>query len=165
MKSGIQAGDVITAVDGKPVVDARDLARRIGGMPPNTTVKLAVIRSGAEKSIDLTLGELPNTRESRAETDQPGSKGRTEPQLGLSLTPGDGDEGVVVADVDPQGPAADYGFKPGDVILEVGGSAVTTPDQLRKALGKARAEGKHSVLMRVKSEQGTRYVAIPLGHA
>ncbi len=72
---------------------------------------------------------------------------------------------MVVADVDPQGPAADYGFKAGDVILEVAGSTVATPDQLRKALGKARAEGKQSVLMRVKSEQGTRYVAIPLGRA
>src|SRR4029079_17933771 len=49
MKAGIEAGDVITAVDGKPVVDARDLARRISSMPPKTTVKLAIIRSGAEK--------------------------------------------------------------------------------------------------------------------
>ncbi|MFL5103994.1 MAG: Do family serine endopeptidase, partial [Xanthobacteraceae bacterium] len=137
MKAGIQAGDVITAVDGKTVVDARDLARRISGMPPNTTVKLAIIRSGAEKTVNLTLGELPNTRESRAEPEQSGRKGRNdEPQLGLSLAPGGGDEGVVVAEVDPQGPAADYGFKPGDVILEVYGSSVATPDQLRKALGK-----------------------------
>jgi regulator of sigma E protease len=67
--------------------------------------------------------------------------------------------------VTPGSAAAAAGFKPGDVILEVAGSAVTTPDQLRKALGKARAEGKRSVLMRVKSEQGTRYVAIPLGRA
>ncbi len=167
MKAGIQAGDVITAVDGKQVIDARDLARRISSMPPNTTVKLSIIRSGAEKTINLTLGELPNTRESRSDTDQSSRKGRgAEPQLGLSLAPGGSSgEGVVVADVDPQGPAADYGFKPGDVILEVAGSSVATPDDLRKALGKARSEGKHSVLMRVKSEQGTRYVAIPLGHA
>jgi serine protease Do len=166
MKAGIQAGDVITAVDGKAVVDARDLARRISGMPPNTTVKLAIIRSGAEQTVNLTLGELPNTRESRAEPEQSSRRGRNdEPQLGLSLAPGGGDEGVVVADVDPQGPAADYGFKPGDVILEVSGNSVTTPDELRKALSRARAEGKQSVLMRVKSEQGTRYVAIPLGRA
>jgi serine protease Do len=72
---------------------------------------------------------------------------------------------VVVAEVDPAGPAADFGFKPGDVILEVGGKTVATPDDLRKAVGAARAEGKHSVLMRVKSEEGTRYVAVPLGRA
>jgi serine protease Do len=167
MKAGIQAGDVITAVDGKPVVDARDLARRISSMPPNTTVKLAIVRGGTEKPVNLTLGELPNTRQARAEPEQSGRKGRNdEPQLGLSLAPGgSSDEGVVVAEVDPQGPAADYGFKPGDVILEVSGSLVSTPDELRKALGKARSEGKQSVLMRVKSEEGTRYVAIPLGRA
>ena len=71
----------------------------------------------------------------------------------------------MVAEVDPSGPAADFGFKPGDVILDVGGKTVTTPAEVRKALGEARAEGKRSVLMRVKSEQGTRFVAIPLGRA
>ena len=61
MKAGIQAGDVITSVDGKPVADARELARTIGAMPPNATVKLAVIRGGAEKTVSLTLGELPKS--------------------------------------------------------------------------------------------------------
>ena len=60
VKAGIQAGDVITTVDGKPVADARELARKIGGMPPNATVKLAIVRGGAEKTVSLTLGELPN---------------------------------------------------------------------------------------------------------
>jgi serine protease Do len=169
MKAGIQAGDVITAVDDKPVADARELARRIGGIPPNTTVKLMVVRGGAEKTLNLTLGELPNQRQARAEVDSPPQQrrgGSDEPRLGLSLAPGGGAErGVVIADVDPSGPAADFGFKPGDVILEVAGRSVSTPDDLRTALGKARAEGKQSVLLRVKSDRGTRYVAIPLGRA
>jgi serine protease Do len=165
--AGIQAGDVIATVDDNSVADARDLARKIGGMPPGTTVKLGVLRNGAEKAVSLTLGELPNMKEARADAgDQPkAKKSSNEPRLGLSLTPGGSEPGVVIAEVDPSGPAADFGFKPGDVILEVGGKTVATPDDLRKALGSARAEGKHSVLMRVKSEQGTRYVAIPLGRA
>ena len=164
-KAGIQAGDVITAVNDKPVADARDLARKIGGIAPGASVKLGVLRGGTEKTITLTLGELPNTREARADTDKRSDKSSSEPRLGLSLTPGGSEPGVVVADVDPAGPAADFGFKPGDVILEVGGKTVATPDDLRKAVGTARAEGKRSVLMRVKSEQGTRYVAVPLGRA
>jgi serine protease Do len=167
LKAGIQAGDVIASVDQKPVIDARDLARKIAGMAPGTSVKLGVIRNGQEKTVNLTLGELPNVREARA--DAQGSKKKeqsNEPRLGLSLAPADGDEkGVVVAEVDPSGPAADFGFKAGDVIMEVAGKAVATPDELRKALGSARAEGKHSVLMRVKSQQGTRYVAVPLNRA
>jgi serine protease Do len=166
VKAGIQAGDVIATVDDKPVTDARSLARTIGGMAPKTTVKLGIIRNGETKTVSLTLGELPNAREARAETGKGGGSSSEEPRLGLSLAPADGNEkGVVVAEVDPSGPAADFGFKAGDVILEVAGKAVATPDELRKALGRARSEGKHSVLMRVKSEQGTRYVAIPLGHA
>jgi serine protease Do len=166
-KAGIEAGDVITTVDGKPLHDARDLARRIGGMAPGTTVKLGIIRKGAEKTISLTLGELPNPREARAELrEQSDHEGRNEGlRLGLALASAGSEPGVVVADVDPRGPAADFGFKAGDVILEVAGKAVATPAEVRKALGEARAQGRRSVLMRVKSEQGTRYVAIPLGHA
>jgi serine protease Do len=166
MKAGIEAGDVITTVNDKAVADARDLARKIGSIAPGATVKLGVLRNGTEKTVSLTLGELPNTREARADIKGRSGKGNTnEPRLGLSLAPGGNEPGVVVAEVDPAGPAADFGFKPGDVILEVGGKTVATPDELRKAMGEARAEGKHSVLMRVKSEQGTRYVAVPLGRA
>ena len=165
-KAGIQSGDVITAVNDKPVADARDLARKIGGMAPGATVKLGIVRAGTEKTLSLTLGELPNQREARAETKgQLEKKSSNEPRLGLSLTPGGSEPGVVVAEVDPSGPAADFGFKAGDVILEVGGQTVATPAEVGKALGKAREDGKRSVLMRVKSEQGTRFVAIPLSRA
>ena len=164
--AGIEAGDVIATVDEKPVHDARDLARKIGALPPGTHVKLGIIRSGETKTVSLTLGELPNAREARADAkDRPEKKSSNEPRLGLSLTPGGSEPGVVIAEVDPSGPAADFGFKAGDVILEVAGKTVATPDELRKALGSARAEGKRSVLLRVKSEQGTRYVAIPLDRA
>jgi serine protease Do len=166
VKAGIQSGDVIASVNGNTVTDARDLARKIGGMAPGTTVKLGVVRAGSEKTLSLTLGELPNQREARADTDEKlEKKSSSEPRLGLSLTPGGSEPGVVVAEVDPSGPAADFGFKPGDVILEVAGQTVTTPAEVGKALGKAREDGKRSVLMRVKSEQGTRFVAIPLSRA
>ena len=166
-KAGIQSGDVITAVNDNPVADARDLARKIGGMAPGATVKLGVLRAGSEKMLSLTLGELPNQREARADAkdQQLEKKSSNEPRLGLSLTPGGSEPGVVVADVDPSGPAADFGFKAGDVILEVGGQTVATPAEVGKALGKSRDDGKRSVLMRVKSEQGTRFVAIPLSRA
>ena len=164
VKAGVQSGDVIATVNGSPVADARDLARKIAGMAPGTTVKLGIVRGGAEKTLNLTLGELPNAREARADT-KPEQKSSNEPRLGLSLTPGGSEPGVVVAEVDPSGPAADFGFKAGDVILEVGGQTVATPAEVGKALGKAREDGKRSVLMRVKSEQGTRFVAIPLSRA
>jgi len=114
----------------------------------------------------VTLGELPNVRDARAEQDMPNREGRGDgTNLGLSLAPAGKEPGVVVTEVDPLSPSADFGFKPGDVILEVGGKTVATPAEVRRALRGARAEGKRSILLRVKSEQGTRFVAIPLGRA
>ena len=193
VKAGIETGDVIVSVDGNPVKDARELSRKIGGMTPGSTIKLGILRQGAEKNLNLTLGELPAQREARAQTRTPRAEqdrdqatplpNRSErsdrgdarndrdlqssdgPRLGLSLAPGGNEQGVVVAEVDPRGPAADLGFRAGDVILAVSGKSVTTPSDVRKALGEARSEGKRSVLMRVKSERGTRFVAVPLARA
>src|SRR6201984_1253442 len=66
-KAGIMAGDVITAVNGNAVKDARDLAKQIGGMAPGGTAKLTVWRKGEEKTFSIALGELPNQREARAD--------------------------------------------------------------------------------------------------
>jgi serine protease Do len=67
-----------------------------------------------------------------------------------------------VTSVDPDGPAADHGFKTGDVILNVGGKAVANVGDVRSALKEASANGKHSVLMQVKTADATRFVAVPL---
>jgi S1-C subfamily serine protease len=60
-KAGVLAGDVITAVDGNEVKDARDLARKIIAMAPGTAVKLSVQRKGEEKTLSLTLGQQPRS--------------------------------------------------------------------------------------------------------
>jgi len=166
-KAGIAAGDVITAVNGARVKDAKDLARQIGTMTPGATAKLAVWRKGEEKTISLTLGELPKEREARLTTPDGAESGPADlPRLGLSLAPaGGGAEGVAVTNVDPNGIAADHGFQTGDVILEVGGKKVLNPIDVRRALSEARKDGKHTVLMRVKSGDGTKFVALRLGRA
>ena len=63
------------------------------------------------------------------------------------------------------GVAAEHGFQVGDVILDVGGKTVAAPSDVRKSLADARKEGKHAVLFRVKSGEGTKFVALPLGDA
>jgi len=74
-------------------------------------------------------------------------------------------DGVVVTEVDPDGRAADRAVKTGDIILDIGGKAVSTPAEVRKALADARANAKRTVLMRVKSGEATRFVAIPIAGA
>ena len=167
-KAGIEAGDVITAVDGQPVKDARDLAKKIGALSPKTSVKLAVLHKGAEKSVTLTLGEMPNNKEARADVHSNDSGTADLAKLGLTLAPaarvaGAGGEGVVVTGIDSSGIAADHGFSTGDIILQVAGKSVSSPSDVRKEIASARTEGKRTVLMRVKSGDNTRFVALPVG--
>ena len=170
-KAGIEAGDVITAVNGTAIKDSRDLARTIGGLAPGATVKLNVLHKGQDKVVNLTLGQLPNTVEAKADIDNDSGKGASKgtdvPKLGMTVAPansvaGAGKEGVVVTEVDPKSAAAERGFKEGDVILEVGGKSVSTAGDVRDAINTARTDSKNSVLMRVKSGGQSRFVAIPL---
>jgi serine protease Do len=169
VKAGIQSGDVITSVNGQEVKDARDLAKKISSMAPGSNVKLGVISKGSEKTVNVTLGELPREqREARATTGDNDGSGSDVPKLGLSLAPaskvaGAGSEGVVVTQVDPDGPAASHGFKNGDVILDVAGQRVSSPEQVRKAFADARSGGKRTILLRVKSGDNTRFFAVPVG--
>jgi len=169
-KAGIESGDVITSVDGNSVNDARDLARRIGTMAPGTSVKLGVLHQGQEKTVTVTLGTLPNEKAASNQENPRATPENDMPKLGLTLAPsskmsGADGSGVVVTAVDPNGVAADHGFQVGDVILDVGGKAVTNPADVRKQLADARKEGKHALLFRVKSGEGTRFVALPLGNS
>ena len=169
-KAGIESSDVITSVDGTSVADARELARRIGMMAPGTTIKLGLIHQGEEKTVTLTLGTLPSERQAANQQNQRETLDNDVPKLGLTLAPGskvagaDGN-GVVVTAVDPDGVAADHGFQVGDVILDVGGKSVSSPSDVRKELADARKQGKHTLLFRVKSGEGTHFVALPLGNA
>ena len=163
-KVGIQPRDVITAVNGNPIKDARDLAMQIGGMAPGAAVDVTIWREGAEKSISLTVGEMPKER---AATPQPAATGTDVPKLGLMLAPaehaaGKGSEGVVVVDIDPRGLASEHGFKAGDIILDVGGKKVSSPVDVRNAIKDAHVNGKRAVLMQLKSDAGTRFVGVTI---
>jgi len=172
-KAGIESGDVITAVNGDTVKDARELARTIGALAPGNSVKLNVLHKGQDKVVNLTLGQLPNTLEAKADNDNDNgdkggaTRGTDMPKLGLTLAPansvaGAGKDGVVVTEVDPKSAAAERGFKEGDVILEVAGKSVANAGDVREAISAARTDNKNSVLMRVKSGGSMHFVAVPL---
>jgi serine protease Do len=168
-KAGIAAGDVITEIDGKAIKDSRELARKVGMMAPGTKIKVTLARKGEIKTLTLTLGKMPNEQQAKADTSDEMSAGDS-PRLGLNLAPakdvaGSGDQGVAVVGVDPNGPAAERGIKTGDVILDVAGKAVANTAEVRKALSDARTAGKNTVLLRVKTAEATRFVALPIKKA
>jgi serine protease Do len=166
-KSGIESGDIITAVDGAAIKNAHELARKIGAMSPGTSVKLGILRKSEQKTVTLTLGELPDQRQAQAHSGASDNGQNGVPHLGLMLAPaadvaGAAGKGVVVTGVDPDGPAAEHGFQTGDVILDVGGKVVSKPQDVRDVLAELRKDGKHTVLMRVRSADATKFVAMPL---
>jgi serine protease Do len=168
-KAGIQAGDVITAVEGQPVKSAHELARKIGAMSPGSSVKVDIWRNAQTQTLTLTLGELPNNRQADAGTEEH-QTGNAMARLGMSLAPanevrGAGQQGLVITEIDPDGTAADRGLGVGDVILDVGGKAVSSVGDVRSALRDARTAGKHDVLIRLKSGDQTKFVALPVAHA
>ena len=171
-KAGIQSGDVIVSVNGTPVHDARELAKRISAMAPGTSIALDVIHGGQQKTVTVTLGTLPNEKQAANEpSPRLGRNSEVDvPKLGFSVAPansvvGSDTSGLVVTAIAEGGVAADHGLQVGDVIIDVGGKPVTTPAEFRKSLSDAQKDGKHTVLFRVKSSGGTKFVALPLGSA
>jgi serine protease Do len=169
-KAGIVPGDVITSLAGQPASDDRDLIKRVGDMPPGKTVDLGLIRQNEEKTISVTLGELPGSRNqssSNAERQKSSAAHDGKPNIGLTLMAADklglGVRGVVVTDLDPSGVAAESGLSTGDVILGIGRNTVETPVDVYKALTEAQSQGRRVALARVKSNDATRFVAIPIG--
>ena len=175
-KKDLKPGDVIVEVNGEKIDDSRDLARKIAELHPNTDVKLSIVRYGEKRTVDMKLGTFPSSKKLAAlEEDKSDTSGQQMKDLGLSLAPaakfpGAGDEGVVITEVDPQSDAADKGLKPGDVILQVAGVAVSQPSDVaagvKKAMDGAKTDKDNiKVLMQVKSGDQTRFVALSLKKA
>jgi serine protease Do len=176
-RSDLKPSDVIVAVNGEPIRNARELSRRIAGVRPGTEVRLTVIRDGAERSVTLTLGRLEDGRQAGRNDDPRERRGQERggqfgmntpapdaPRLGLSVEPVRGrGGGLIVTEVDPSGPAGERGIREGDVILDVAGRQVSSVREMREALAAARQEGRNTVLLRVRSGERQHFVAVPIG--
>jgi serine protease Do len=165
-KGGLKEGDVVTEFNGKKVTDSRQFRLMVAQTPPNTEVKLEVIRDGKTRNVTVKLGELPKEGLARAGGMQRGSSGdvldgvtvdeitaQTRRQFNL---PGNLN-GALVTQVDPTSPAAAAGLRPGDVIVEINRRPVTNADDAVRL--SERIEGD-SVLLRVWSQGGSRYVVV-----
>jgi serine protease Do len=164
-KAGVERGDVVTAIDGAAITDSNALRNIVASRKPGSEVRLTVVRDAREQTITVTLDELPASsaaRNSRGGEESNGSAGLSvqpmTPELAakLGVTAG---SGLVVANVDPSGPAATAGFRPGDVIVEVDGVAVKSAGELRKTLADA---GSRPALVLVKREGATLYLPLSI---
>jgi len=169
-RAGLKAGDVIVAVNGAPVKDSRDLAQKIGAMAPGASVKLNVIRNGNSREFGIKLAEMPSEQQLKMASNENSGQMNNTPKLGLAVQPADqvagsGHRGLAIVGIDPNGPAAQSGLQVGDVILDAAGKPVSKASDITQAVAQVESKGRHALLLRVKSQQGTHFVAVPLKKA
>jgi len=164
-KAGLKENDTILQVNGKTVSDAKDLARKIGNLKPDTVTRLKVLRDGQERVIEVMLGKQPSSVQAMTEPDRP--DGTKLDDLGLELAaadqvPGAAEKGVVVVGVEDGSEAAAKGLQVGDVILEVAGRPVSEPSDVTAGIEEVTGKQRKAVLLRVQSGERQRFVALSL---
>jgi len=161
---GIAAGDIITAVNGKEVEGPRELSRLVAGITPDSNVKIDVWRDGKTQSFDVKLGTLPGAKDQAAATPDSGeqSPAASLADFGLTVTPAEDGNGLVITDVDSDSVAAERQVQAGDVIVAVNSREVKTAEDVTKAVQDAEKAGRKAVLFQVKREETSRFVALPV---
>jgi len=162
-KAGIKRGDVIVSYDGKKVSESSSLPALVAVSPVGKTVPVEVVHKGKTKSVEVTIAKLEDqTAEADDTTPQKGKWGlalrevHPEDRERLGLKKG---EGVVVADVQPDSPAAEAGVQPNDVILQVNQTPVRSPADVKEQAAKVTGDKPLLLLLR-RAEGDSRFAAL-----
>ncbi len=143
--AGVKAGDVVVAMDGKPVRTSGELRNRIGLLTVGTSINLTILRDKAKKDIKVTIGKAPAEQEVAKVNDRPELEGATF----SAASSDDKVKGVVVTAIERNSPAAQR-FKQGDHILSVNRKAVNTVEEFKTAL---KDSGRSSALFIKRGEE------------
>ena len=162
-RAGVEKGDIILAVNGKPVNDSAQLRMNLSLMQPGTPVNLTILRDGTQRQLTARLAELPTETakvekgDNSTDTAMDGvSVENFSPNSARQLGVPPGTTGVVVTDVDPNSQAAANGLKRGDVIQEVNHQPVHNAAEFHAAL---RHSGDGTLLL-VNRQGNTMYLAV-----
>jgi serine protease Do len=164
-KAGVQPGDVIVGVEGRPIDLSTELPGVIAHQHPGSTATLDIVRNGKSKKIDVKIAELKEPRTPML-AGRSGSDHTDAPRLGLAVRPLTPDEqreadtqgGLVVEQV-TGGPAAAAGIRTGDIILRVGDEPVRSVEDLRKATDTSSS----TVALLIQRQDAQIYVPLRLG--
>jgi serine protease Do len=170
-KAGLHAGDVITQFNGKKVTDSRNLRLMVAQSPPGSKATLELLRDGKERTVNVTLGELPTEQlAGDGERLRPGTgRAKTEGLAGIEVGELDARvrremgipsevRGALVTGINPESQAYEAGLRPGDVLVEINRQKTSSPRDAMEAIRKAKG-GR--LLMRVWSRGGGgRFIVI-----
>ncbi|MND69434.1 putative periplasmic serine endoprotease DegP-like precursor [compost metagenome] len=172
-KAGVETGDVITALGGKPISSPRDLSRMVADLAPGSKEELTVWRQGTPKDLRLTIGE--NSEDQQQASSDEGKSGPAAhkiPNIGVGLadiTAGvrqalnlpAKEKGAVIASVAPGKPAADAGLQEGDIIVSVNQHAVNSANEAKTAVADAGKAGRKAVLLLIQRGDNQSFVTVP----
>ncbi|WP_135081047.1 DegQ family serine endoprotease [Terasakiella sp. SH-1] len=173
-KAKVNKGDVILTFNGKEVSEMRKLPRIVAETEVGNSVPMEVWRKGKLKKLSVKVGELEVAEKNGSAGPAKVTKtSATIEELGLSLgrlndaarerfkLPEEA-TGVVVLDVVAESPAAEKGIRPGELIVEVSQKEVTSPEEIKQAVKKAKTRKNKSLLLLIDGEEGLRFVAVKL---
>lgn len=174
-QAGIKARDVILEFDGKRVNEMRKLPRIVAATEVEKAVKVKVWRDGRIKMLSVMIGRLDDKAVVAAGENKPRTKSQEHKlaALGLTVAPPsadmlerfdlpDGLSGLIITDVDPEGPAFEEGIRAGDLVAEISQEKVNTPKDAERLIKAVKKAGKRSVLLLIEGQSGFRFVAVRL---
>jgi serine protease Do len=175
-QAGVQEGDLLVGVNGRPVANGTEATRAVGSARPGETIRLDVIRDGRRRTINVRSGVRPSETELLADQDQGGGEGpRNAPSAPQgqvvegatvsSITPAQRSQygipetvtGVIVTGVARGTPAAEAGLQAGLVISRAGNRPIGSAADLAAAVQETKAAGRPSILLFVTAaaQRGT----------
>jgi serine protease Do len=155
-KAGLEAGDIITRVDARPVEKSSDLPRIIGGMKPGSKAAVQVFRRGTSRELNVTVAEFDAERPTRAAGERESTKPAPPPITSIGMAVSDLTEaqkrelrikgGVKVDSVD--GAAARAGVREGDIVLSLDNTEITGAKQFESLVAKLDKSRPVTLLVR-----------------
>ncbi|WP_031596135.1 Do family serine endopeptidase [Ferrovum myxofaciens] len=162
-RAGIQPGDIILRFDGKTVNNQTDLPRIVSSVKSGSGVSAVIWRKGAERSLQVLVGNMPAEKIARGEgrgTTHGGKPTGPAVRLGLAVTdPGEGQEGVVIEGV--RGEAAQVGLEPGDQILSLNNNECHSVREFNQLVEKIKGPVRVALLVK-RGDSPPEFVTLPL---
>lgn len=164
-EAGLQPGDVILEFDGQTVEESSDLPPLVGRTPAGEEAEVVVMREGERQTVTVTVGALSDYEDGQAQQSQ---QGPGETSLSVSLRPltssersemGLGDRGLLVEEVG-EGPVAQAGIRPGDILLRIGAQPLSTVRQFEQAV--ANLPPDRPVPVQLRRGDSTLFVSLTL---
>lgn len=177
-KAGLKTGDIITGFDGKDITEMRFLPRIVAETKIGKTATVTYWRHGVSQTTQLVVGKLDESEDEDSAKDRGGDqkskdKGHdAETVMGMQVTPlndrlrkelnvADAQNGIAVVDVENGSEAVRRGIRPGDIIIDINNTPVTSVDELKKAFDAARKTGRKYALVRIARDKETAFITLP----